>query len=135
MAFFEWKENFNIGVAEIDWQHREFLDYLNQCYELLTLKKDAPVSKEIIDKLKMYVEKHFEYEENLFRVIGYSETETQIKQHNYFVLRVLDLDDELISGNIERLNSVMCFLRDWFINHILQADREYVPFVDAFNKR
>lgn len=135
MAFFEWKESFSIGVEEIDRQHREFLDYLNECHGMLTSKKDTLVTKGIVDKLKMYVEKHFEFEEKLFTDIGYTEMETQIKQHNYFVLRILDLEDEQVLGDNESLNSVLSFLRDWFLNHILQADKEYVPFFNAINNR
>ena len=135
MAFFEWKDSFNVGIEEIDRQHRRFFEYLNECNDLHSTGKDLTVSKELIEKLKHYAEKHFEYEEYLFNHIGYIETEAQIKQHGYFVLRVLDLEDELIRGNQERLTSVLCFLRDWFLSHILEEDKKYAPFVIEYLSR
>ncbi|OGU04731.1 MAG: hypothetical protein A2075_16370 [Geobacteraceae bacterium GWC2_58_44] len=131
MAFFEWKESFNIGVEEIDRQHREFMEYLNEINELCAMAKDTPVSREVVDQLVRYIEKHFEYEENLFKETGYRESELQIKQHNFFVLRVLELQDEQLFGNVEKLNNVLGFLRDWFLNHILTVDSKYVPLVQA----
>ena len=129
MIFFMWKDSFKIGVAEIDRQHREFLECLNEFYQLNAAAKDAPVSRQIVAKLKRYAEEHFKYEVSLFEGLGYKETEAHIRQHDYFVSRVRELDDEQLSGDIERLDGVLAFLRDWFLSHILQADKEFVPFI------
>lgn len=135
MAFFEWKDSFNIGVAEIDRQHRQFLEYLNELSDLSAAEKSAPVRKEVIAVLRRHAETHFIYEEKLFEVIGYSETDAQVRQHEYFMSRVLELDDEQLHGDAEKLSGVIAFLRDWFLNHVLEADRRYVPYVEAVMNR
>ena len=135
MAFFEWKESFNLGVAEIDRQHRDFLEYLNQLYDLSPEEKKAPVTKEVIERLRRHAETHFEFEAKLFEVIGFTEKQFQDEQHDYFMLRVNELSRHQRAGNVESLNSVLSFLRDWFLNHILEADRKYIPFMEAVTKK
>jgi len=46
MAFFIWKDSFNIGIEEIDQQHREFMELLNECYEVVSLSKKATLDHE-----------------------------------------------------------------------------------------
>ena len=129
MAFFIWKDSFNIGIEEIDQQHREFLGLLNEYYEVVSLSKTATLDHELVNKLKSYVSMHFDFEVNLLKNTGYVETEEQLKQHNYFESRISELESSLVQGNTESLNAVFTFLRDWFLNHVLESDRKYVPYV------
>lgn len=130
MTFFKWKDSFNIGVAEIDRQHREFFEYFNQLHGLNPTEKNAPIKDDVVAKLKSYAEMHFVYEENLLKIIGYTEMDSQIKEHKFFMSRVLELEDEQVTGNVEGLNNVLDFLKDWLLSHVLESDRKYAPFVE-----
>jgi hemerythrin len=129
MAFFIWKDSFNMGIEEIDRQHRNFLEMLNEYYEAVSLAKTATLDHELVNKLKSYVSMHFDYEVNMLKNTGYIETEQQLKEHNYFESRISELQSSQVQGNAESLNSTFSFLRDWFLNHILESDRKYVPYV------
>jgi hemerythrin-like metal-binding protein len=65
----------------------------------------------------------------LLKNTGYIETEEQLKQHNYFESRISELESSLEQGNTESLNAVFTFLKDWFLKHVLESDRKYVPYV------
>ena len=129
MAFFIWKDSFNIGIEEIDRQHRKFLEILNEYYEVVSRSKTVTIDHEMVNKLKSYVSMHFDYEVNLLKNTGYIETEEQLKQHNYFESHISKLESSLEQGNTESLNAVFTFLKDWFLNHVLESDRKYVPYV------
>ena len=129
MGFFIWKDTFNTGIDEIDRQHRSFLETLNEYYDLISVDKKAIVNKELIGKLKTYVATHFKYEESMLQVIGYKELEPHLKQHKYFESRILELDDANVQQSAEKFNGVLSFLRDWFLNHILEEDRKYITHV------
>ena len=38
MAYVIWKESFNIGVREMDEQHKLFISYINELYDALQLR-------------------------------------------------------------------------------------------------
>jgi hemerythrin len=135
MAFFQWKTGFDIGVAEIDRQHREFLECLNEVYDEAAAAGKAGIGKASVERLKRSARKHFEYEERLIQVARYAESEFQAQQHYVFNSRLLELEDERVSSDIEKLNVLLAMLRDWFLNHILQEDTKFVPFVAALESR
>ena len=129
MAFFVWKDSFNIGIEEIDRQHRKFLEMLNEYYEVVSRSKTATLDHKLVNKLKAYASLHFDFEVNLLKNTGYIDTEEQLKQHNYFESRISELESSLVQGNAESLNAVFTFLRDWFLSHVLESDRKFVPYV------
>lgn len=131
MEFFKWKDSFNIGIGEIDQQHLEFMTLLNDYFEVLSHVKKATAGPALFDKLHSYISMHFDYEINLLKIIGYDEIGKHKAQHEYFQMRILDLENKRIQGSEESLSGVLLFLRDWFLNHILEFDRKYVPFVNA----
>lgn len=134
MAFFIWRDSFNIGIEEIDQQHRKFMEMLNECYEAVSFAKTTTINHELVNKLKAYVSMHFDYEIDMLKNTGYIETEQQLKQHKYFESRISELESSLLHVNAESLITVFSFLRDWFLNHILENDRKYVSFVNQAAK-
>ena len=135
MGFFIWKDSFNIGNEELDRQHRLFLETLNDYYEITFGGKSEVVDQELIDKLKEYVITHFRFEEDLMESVGYGEIERQRKQHSYFKSLIVDFESAHQQGKSERLSSAVSFLRDWFLNHILDEDKKFFPQPDHRNAR
>lgn len=125
MGFFVWKDNFNIGNEQVDLQHRLFLETLNEYYEIMFGGKSDVVDKELIDKLKAYVRMHFSFEEGLMESVGYEEIERHRKQHRYFESLVRDFETAHQQGKTETLSTAVSFLRDWFLNHILDQDKKF----------
>ena len=54
MDSFKWKDGFNIGITEIDEQHRSFLDCLNDCYSQISSEKRTSIDQSLIDRLSAY---------------------------------------------------------------------------------
>jgi hemerythrin len=129
MEFFKWKESFNIGVEEIDRQHRSFLENLNACYEHLLEGKQSTPDFDLITRLKDYAATHFRYEEDLLHSSGFPQIKQHETQHRFFELQVAELEVAR-SGEKERATeSILPFLRDWFLNHILQQDKKIVHYL------
>lgn len=129
MDHYIWKDSFNIGVDEIDDQHKIFLDYVNDCYNAACRDNQSRVMDATIYDLKVYAQTHFRFEEGLMRERGYPELENQVKEHMYFESQVEELERANAEGNQRTTESLLQFLRDWFLKHILEHDKKLTSFL------
>jgi hemerythrin len=134
MEFFKWQDSFNIGIEEIDRQHREFMTLLNDYLEVLSHVKQATAGPELFGKINAYIAMHCDYEIALLKSMGYRNIKKHQAQHEYFQKRIQDLENEQQQGNEQSLSDLLIFLQDWFLKHIQELDREYVPYVKQGHK-
>jgi hemerythrin-like metal-binding protein len=131
MEFFHWKDSFEIDAAEIDRQHRSFLELLNEYYDSSTGGTRDKIGSEFVDRLRAYVVMHFRFEETVMQEAGYPELERQKMQHRYFESLVSELESAQQRGKTEALKSALLLLRDWFLCHIIEEDRKFVPYIKS----
>ena len=124
MSFFKWKDSFCIGVDEIDQQHRKFSDYLNACYQAVNSDTKSAKLPVLISKLNEYALNHFSFEEDLMKAYGYPELDHHIRQHAFFVNQISRLQDAKNSNADKAMEEAFAFMRDWFLNHILEEDKK-----------
>jgi hemerythrin-like metal-binding protein len=126
MAFFIWKDSFSIGITALDRQHQGFLEMLNEYHEQVIRHGFNRVSPEMLGRLKDYAETHFRDEEALMSFKGYRDLDAHRKQHRYFRKMLVDLENGRVEGYGTTVEGMLAFLRDWFLTHILEVDREIV---------
>lgn len=123
MDEFVWKESFSIGIEEIDLQHQTLLKCLNECINKAPATLEDGVVLALLDEIRMYADTHFKAEENLMRSVSYPELEEQQQQHNFFVEQLAQMERAVNSGDKHVISSLAAFLRDWFVQHILEQDK------------
>jgi hemerythrin len=126
MAFFKWNDSFNIGVKELDHQHRTFLEYLNECYEIVSHSSPGThrIDPSMVENLRLYATTHFNREEVMLKFWTHPDLKRHMELHKYFESQIRELETGLAAGTSRRLESVFEFLRDWFMDHILQEDKK-----------
>ena len=129
MNFFTWKDSFAIGVEELDRQHKVFLENLNECYQQASRNSSAGIDRHLHEELKNYAATHFRFEEALLQSKGYPNLESHVRQHKYFESQVAELDAKQAGGKVRTTESLFVFLRDWFLCHILEDDKKFVPLI------
>ena len=129
MTYFKWKDSFNIGIDEIDQQHRSFLEHLNDCYLQAFSGKRSEFDPSMIDGLKTYADTHFRFEESLMRAKGYPKVGDHERQHKYFESQIVEFENAYAGGTGKITESVFVFLRDWFLEHILDEDKGFISYV------
>lgn len=119
-----WKPEFDIGIEEIDLQHRYFLRLINRIGdELSTTKPDEPYFDRLLDELFKYAAFHFASEENIMMKYRYP----NLDEHRNLHLSLLDqLSWRAASGTSQDL---LDFLTDWFLHHTQEADRRIGQFI------
>ena len=60
----------------------------------------------------------------------FPEYERHTKQHERLIFEVQQLKNKYAAGEIQMDMSIINFLKDWIINHILTEDRRYGPYLN-----
>ena len=113
-----------VGVTEVDRQHRKLLDLFNDLEDALARRVTARMIRPLFAELASYAHYHFRTEQNLMRVHGFSGHDEHAAVHDEFIAKVSELQRVLGSEGSERaaLDSSR-FLRAWIVRHILVADK------------
>jgi hemerythrin len=129
MSMFTWKDNFNIGVAEIDAQHRRLYSLADELYAAMFTGKGKDVMEPVLRNLVDYTKTHFAAEERLMQKCVYPDYQAHKMQHIEMTNKVLQLQRDFQAGKNMITIEVMEFLSNWLRHHIAGSDRKYVPFV------
>ncbi|MDO9510828.1 MAG: bacteriohemerythrin [Bacteroidales bacterium] len=122
---FEWDEEFNTGIPEIDNQHKALVGLLNSLFNLLREGKARNEVSEALNQLTAYSEVHFKTEEAFFIQYSYPETETHIACHNAFIDKIDSFRDQMTGSNLTLSIDVFKYLKLWLQEHILGEDMKY----------
>ena len=130
-----WKEEWDLGIKPIDKQHRNILKAINfVCDWACNTKGGKGDMEKVIRALEAYAAKHFAYEENLLRKIGYPPLSDQEREHRLFTKKVQQMKHQLAEATeLDDLAfEVVSFLQAWLKHHILEHDADYAPEVRAY---
>jgi len=131
MPFLEWKDSYNIGVKEIDIQHRGLFDLVSKLSNTKHKYRDHKFFAVTLDTLMRYAELHFATEERYMLEAGYPKFEEHKKEHTGFIDAVAGLirDLERHQPGIEQ--KILEFIHGWYSDHILGTDRDYLESFKA----
>ena len=126
MAFFEWDDKYSVKVPSIDRQHKELIDYINKLQtELASPEPDSMMIELILNGLIGYTNTHFKYEEMLFSMYRYPETEQHKEAHNRLFQSVAKFKQRYEAGVPNVGEELLAFLKIWLNHHILKEDMAY----------
>ncbi len=124
-----WKDEYSLGIENIDQQHKKLFEIAGRAYELL--KDQHYLDKydkiiEILDELKEYTVYHFNQEEEYMKSINYKKILSHKVQHDDFVEKVNNVDFRHIDDNQDKyITETLDFVLNWIQQHILGTDKLY----------
>lgn len=131
MAFFEWKDDYSVGISKIDDQHKALVGYLNELYESMKAGKGKDALDAVLGKLVEYTKTHFATEESLMKLYRFPDYDEHKQKHEKMTGRVLELKQQFDSGQISNPIQITNFLKDWLSKHIMGTDKAYGPFLNS----
>jgi len=130
MELIPWREEFALGISEIDEQHKKILAIINNLSEIFQGKKhhEQGIINQIIQELDDYANYHFQTEEKYFDLFSYQDAEAHIKIHNQYREKIVEWRQKYEKENDPKIFfDVSEFLKNWWVWHINNTDRAYVP--------
>ncbi|HET9551739.1 MAG TPA: hemerythrin family protein [Anaeromyxobacteraceae bacterium] len=123
--FFCWKAAYELGLPELDAQHRQFFELMNRCAMAAAEGAGPAALDELLSELAAYADYHFSAEEAVLDRCGYPGLEQQRAEHRRFRADLA----RLVAQETPSVLATLTFTRDWLLGHVLGADRRYVDWV------
>ncbi len=128
MRIADWSDKLRFGIDTIDRQHQ-------QLFELAATFEGNGDQIRVMKTLVLlceYVREHFREEEELLAACGYPKLDTHRQLHREFRRMLRELLAEAGRMTLDEIaDRVRYLINGWFYNHILVADFDYVPSVQA----
>lgn len=122
----EWKEQYSVGVSEIDEQHQKLIGIINELFHAVEQSKEKERIPFILTELVSYAEYHFSTEEKHFEEFDFEGKEEHIKVHNSYREKIAQFLEKHKEGDGALSFEILVFLKDWWVGHITGMDRGYI---------
>lgn len=126
---YPWEEKYNLGIEDIDQQHRKLLDIVNKLGDIIINNDDESkdLLKRLANELKEYGESHFALEEGRMIEVNYCDYEAHIKEHVIFRQKIEEICKMVEEQKRIPAIDFIHYLMIWFVDHVQIVDRRYVP--------
>jgi len=125
-----WNSIMQTGITSIDAQHKTLVENVNNLFDSVQQGKGDKATEPIILFLERYTLEHFKMEEELMAKSGYPGFAAHKKQHQDLIRKVKNLRyQQRDRTNPTLWRELSAFLSDWWREHIMRADMNYVPYL------
>lgn len=128
-GLFAWKEDYSVGIAEIDRQHMELIGMITDLHDAMMQGRGGTVLETILERLVDYTKVHFKTEEDYFKKYAYPQAAEHIAEHEKLVADVERFNRDYLGHKAILSVDLLDFLSDWLTDHIIGSDKLYAPFL------
>jgi len=129
MAYMEWNQTLEVGIGQIDGDHRTLVGALNRLHEALDRGDVKEEVEKVLIFLRNYTVTHFEREESLMVEHHYPGLAGHFAAHAALVMQVSDFLSDFRTGKAVLTDDMLSFLESWLLDHILGLDKELGGFL------
>ena len=119
-----WDESLRVGIDAIDEHHRYLFDLVNDLIDVVANKLGTRELSRVLKAIFQYAAIHFQAEERMMKQYAYKRHSIQQHQHNIFVERMLELQEEFRHNPLVAQFEILAYLRDWLFTHIRDEDSQ-----------
>jgi len=129
MGYWRWDSAFSVGIAVIDNQHKQIIEYINDL-GTVSIYHDKEKVHTVLLALMDYTVSHLAFEESLMEEAGYRKLEAHKQIHLSFIERINFFKERYENGE-DISQQLMMDLQMWLVNHIQHEDTDYKEAVQA----
>ena len=128
-----WTTEYEVGLDEVDLQHRSIIDKINALSAGDGPAHSDSAALRLLEELSDYVRHHFKTEEALM-VRGGCDHDFEVRhrsEHAYYRGVLRDFMNDYIDGRSRITSSFLEYLVHWLLHHIVSTDREMVAHLQS----
>ena len=133
----EWDNKYSVGITLIDDQHKELIRLTNELYQgcFAGNEEAEDFFFKTIRGVLDYTKFHFSAEEKLMENVRYPKYAEHKKQHENFVMQMLNDVKSFQEGKKFVPNNFVRYLKDWILSHIAIMDTLYAKYIHELKKQ
>ena len=125
MVTIEWRDDFSVGVEEIDKQHKQLLEKINELSEAIASDVKRSTIAEMLAALQVYSNEHFATEEAYLKEKGYGGLQDHLAQHGDYMGKLAHSFVDFFEKDPQARYKLVDFLASWWTDHILAEDLKF----------
>lgn len=123
MTHLQWSDDFSVGVASIDHEHRELIGLINEICRALETESDEPIDRdELLGELFAMISAHFALEEKIMRDKRYDRFQEHKADHEKLLDELREIMDSHDDSGPSSAEKLVKALGDWFSVHFKTED-------------
>jgi len=129
----EWKKDFEVGLHDIDEQHKELFNIINNLMESINSGRGRQEIEKVLKFLQDYVVDHFKKEEGYMKKFNYPGYANHKDQHDLFIANYNSINRffEAWGASDGLVDMINRWVSNWLSDHILKVDKELGNFISA----
>lgn len=125
MPLMTWNAQFDIGVEDMNREHRDILDAINAVFDATENGQSGPTMMRLIGRLGQITAHHFADEEQFMERTGYPDLATHKVIHQKLLSDFAKHSAAIDAARGVPTPAFFSFLRLWLTAHIKVIDRKY----------
>ncbi len=122
MSLIDWHEEYSVGVASVDHEHREMINLINAVYDNLSSNASKDQIKDFLGEIYAKISAHFALEEKIMKAQQYDEYEAHKQDHEMLLDEIRDIMDFYETDDYFSDKDLANQLEQWFAEHFRTRD-------------
>ncbi len=121
-----------LPCPDLQAEHEALVSILNKARDILISGKnpDVELFLTLLEELRKTAVAHFSHEEEVMAKYGYKDLAIHSIHHAHCVLRLSQIGDTLLAGEIEPGRALLDELFDMILDDVIRADSGFKAFLD-----
>ena len=131
MALIEWREEFRVGVPEVDHEHEELIRVINELYAVTRQSNERESVIDFLGEIYARISAHFALEEKVMQERHYDQYSEHKADHERLLDGIREIMDDFELGAYGRDygSALTDHLRTWFTEHFRTHDARLHQYI------
>jgi hemerythrin len=129
MALLSWSDQYLIGNATIDAEHKELFRLINDFHTGWNERRQPTEIAALLNRLVQYAQLHFQHEEAIMADAGYPRLAEHHAVHEQLFDTIFKLHQEQMEHDRHLEQDTLKFVRSWLVEHIVNRDYDFRDFL------
>ena len=122
MPLLEWRQEFSLGVPDVDHEHRELIELINELYAHVQQQDSAIGVEDFLGEIYAKISAHFALEEKIMRERHYDQYDDHKADHERLLDEIRDIMDAYEDDAHFSESELAACLTAWFTEHFKTKD-------------
>lgn len=122
MSLIQWKNEFSVGNASVDHEHRELIALINELHASVSRGSEQDLVVEALGEIYAQVAAHFALEEKIMRDANYDHFRPHKADHEALLDTLADVMDAIENEGRYDERSLSAKMEHWFSEHFRTHD-------------